>query len=149
MSSETKTAALYLAYKAIANLAAADLHAAFALKDDGVESWRVYDMFVEEPPNMPSKMLRYYDTPFDPRDYMKSCKSEEFHMVKLRTGLTPEQKAQVMSILIACVSGEGWPENALTEMESQGLLNGEQKAEAIENRRNSANILYNSQTNGA
>ena len=156
-----------MVYNVNADLNAADPRTAFVLKDDDLKDddleddesedddledddpvWCVWEKVLY----VHALVLRESNTPSDPRDFVKGIRPGEFHMFKLRTGLTQQQKTEMKSILEECVSGESWPVNALTELESRGLLNGEQKAEAIENRRNSANIPYNrphSQTNGA
>ena len=129
-------------------LMSGNINTAFTLKDDNAEFWRVYEIALLGSCYLPHRNV----TPSDPRDFVKSSRPGDFRMFKLRTGLTPSQATAVRLIIHACSYREGWPVNAITEMESGGLLNGEQKAEAIENRRNSANIPYNrphSQTNGA
>ena len=135
MSVEIKTAA-YLVHKVDANLATADHHAAFVLKDDGMEAWCVCHKVMVGP------WYKVQDgyTAIDPRDFVKSLWRGDFHfhMVELRTDLTPPQKTEMKSILDGCVSGESWPVNALTEMESRGLLN----EEAVENRKNSTSMTY-------
>ena len=103
---------------------------------------------------MNQNQIRHRYTTFDPRDFVKTFRPGEFHMFELRTDLTPSQKSEMHWILIArpSVSGESWPVNAITEMESRGVLNGEQKGKAVENRKHSADMPYNrppSQTNGA
>jgi hypothetical protein len=164
MSVEKKTG-LYFLYNNDEDLNEADplmsgedTNTAFALKDDDTESWCVCEIKSFGSFNLPQdlsfgpfRLPQDSDTQSDPRDFMKSSRAGNFHMFKLRTDLTLSQKTAVKSIIDACSFEEGWPVSAITEMESHGFLNGEQKAEAIENRRNSANIPYNrshSQTNG-
>jgi hypothetical protein len=142
MSVEKKTELCFL-YNNDGNLNEADplmsgQYPTFALKDDGMESWCVLVKVLLRPGVY---IVQEFHTASDPRDFMKSFRQENCRMFKLRTDLTPSQKTAVNSIIDQCSSRpDGWPVNAITEMESRGLLNGEQKAKAIENRRNSVDI---------
>ena len=148
MPVETKTDA-YFVYNVNVNLDLADPRAAFALKDNDSPVWRVLD---KGPGFEHGYILRVGYTRSDPRDFMKSFRNGEFYMFELRTDLTPVQETEMNMILHECAPGESWPLNAITQMESHGLLNGEQKEKAVENRKNSTSMAYNrftSQTNGA
>ena len=82
-------------------------------------------------------------TPMDPRDELKGTRVGDFRMFEL----TSLPSSMVESILMQCVSREGWPENVLTEIESRGFLNEGQKERAVANRKSSANVPYNQISN--
>jgi hypothetical protein len=106
---------------------------AFAVKD--AESMEHYAIFLRGRHNKLTEV-----NTLDPRAYMEdhleNANLRDFHMFNFSIALSSSQEAVFKSILNECVSGEAWPGNVLTKMESSKLLTREQKENAVANRRN-------------